>query len=127
MFQLYRISIEFYNEKSKFERTLAERWIKTRSLNAAKAWATNFSHKFDEMHFYWGTLERGWSSIQQNGTEIAFVSKSYWCRTKAVIKCEWRLPQIQVEIGDEILDVRSNNDFVLGYLCNQIEASIITP
>lgn len=124
MFQLYRISIEFYNEKSEFEGTLAERWIKTRSLNAAKAWATNFSHKFDEMRFYWGTLERGWSSIQQNGTEIAFVSKSYWCRTTAVIKCEWRLSQIKVEIGVETLDVRSNNDFVLGYLCNQIEASI---
>lgn len=124
MLQLYRISIELYNEKSHYERTLTETFIKTRSLNAAKAWATNYSHKLDEMHFYWGTLCHGWSSIQQNGTDVAFVSKSYWCRTKAVIKCEWRVPQVKVELGDEIFDSRSNNHFVLGYLCHQIETSL---
>lgn len=132
MLQLYRVSIEFFDEAGNFKETLAEKWIKTRTLNAAKAWATNFEHRFgDEMWLYWGAIRRGWSKPKTNWHDICFVKKTYYRGESAITKVEWRPPQLSLDLQDSVdripteqQDPRTNNDFVVGYLAHQIETSI---
>lgn len=132
MLQLYRVSIEFFDSEGNFKETLAEKWIKTRTLNAAKAWATNFEYRFaDVMWLYWGSIQRGWSKPKTNYHDICFVEKTYWRgEGSAVTKVEWLNPQRLLDLQDPSSmvdriptarrDTRVNNDFVVGYICHQI-------
>lgn len=95
-------------------RTLGEKQIRTKSLNSAKAQATNFCFRFPEMRYFWGKLDSGWfKSVYHNGDGLLFVSRKHHdCRGKAaVLRVEWQDPQLKL-YADDIKDLRIHESWV---------------
>ena len=126
MIQNYRIVIDIFNQHG-YLRTLGEKHIRTRSLNSAKAQATNFSFTFDEMRPFWGTIERGWSKPRDNGgvLYVRYLYTNY--RRWVEIRCEWRDPQLRLGLDAEIADVRLNNAYILSCFAKTLEGLLKEP
>lgn len=120
MLQDYRIVLETLKRAEWTQ--LGERHIRTRSLNSAKAQATNFTHRFEEMRYFAGKLDSGWSkSVNQNGDGLLFVSRRHTDLQgrEAFVRVEWLNPQLK--LYDEIADQRIHESWVYSRLRKQLE------
>lgn len=120
MIQDYRIVLEVA-EGGQWT-TLGERQIRTRSLNSAKGQATNFSFKFEEMRYFWGKLDTGWSqTIQENGDGLLFVSRMYYdLRHTAFLRVEWFDGQLKL-FADDVFNTRIHESWTHYRLRRQLE------
>ena len=103
--------------------TLGEKSIRTRSLNYAKGQAMNFCFQFEEMRYFWGKLDSGWSeSVQENGGGLLFVSRQHYdcVDSVAFLRVEWLDPQPKL-FDDDIGDLRIHESWTHYRLRRQLE------
>ena len=94
MSQVYRIVVEIL-EVNQLKK-LGEKYIRTNSLNAAKAQARKFSYQFPEMEYFWEKIDTGWSQdIYKDADGLLFVSRKYqdFFQKVVILRVEWQDPQ----------------------------------
>ena len=121
MIQNYRIVLEVAKQGQ--WKTLGEKHIRTRSLNYAKGRATNFCFEFEEMRYFWGKLDSGWSqTIQENGDGLLFVSRMHYdSQHTAFLRVEWMDLQLKL-YADDIFNTRIHESWTNYRLRRQTEA-----
>ena len=119
MIQDYRIVLEVaqIDVISDAWTTLGEKHIRTKSLNSAKAQATNFCFRFpEEMGDFWGQEDSGWSkSPQENTPDMLFCvryRRSYAQPKIAVLRVEWQNPQLNLFHDRRIFDQRIHESWI---------------
>lgn len=120
LIQDYRLVLEIC-ENGQWQQ-LAEKSIRTRSLNYAKGISTNFCFEFEETRYFWGKLDTGWSQkVQQNGDGLLYISRKHYDSRKSLFqRVEWLDPQLKLN-DDEIADQRIHESWVNYRWTRQLE------